>query len=277
MGGAPQTELEARCSSFLDDVQVGVLLDRRCIESVWGREDAGSWDGVAPPEAAGMRRPNTGGCRRLPATLPLVRPTPCAPQESQVTLLQLADKHQTPLPLENSDYQQRLQLLAAQKQAAAGKRRRRRSSCGTRAGRNLSNSKLPLPCSLFCSLAFPDLTFFSYNDTAGFRLAAQAVTSSAGICARVPAPAGASRRRLAATAHQVARAVSGLVRVAAALAAGAAAVEHRSPVPKGPGEVGQRGVGAGEARLGAGEAAGCEAHARVVVLAVAPDAVAAGA
>lgn len=36
-----------------------------------------------------------------------------------MTLLQLADKHQTPLPLENSDYRQRLQLLAAQKQAAA--------------------------------------------------------------------------------------------------------------------------------------------------------------
>lgn len=82
MGGAPQTEVEARCSSFLDDVQVGVLLDRRCIESVWGREDAGSWDGVAPPEAAGMRRPNTGDAGACLPHSPLVRPTPCRARRS---------------------------------------------------------------------------------------------------------------------------------------------------------------------------------------------------
>lgn len=40
-------------------------------------------------------------------------------QDSQVTLLQLADKHQAPLPLQHSDYLQRLQLLAAQKEVEA--------------------------------------------------------------------------------------------------------------------------------------------------------------
>jgi hypothetical protein len=36
-------------------------------------------------------------------------------QESQLTLLELVDKHQEPLPLINSDYRQRLALAAAQK------------------------------------------------------------------------------------------------------------------------------------------------------------------
>lgn len=36
-----------------------------------------------------------------------------------MALLSLADKHASPLPLQNSDYRQRLQLLAAQRQLAA--------------------------------------------------------------------------------------------------------------------------------------------------------------
>lgn len=41
------------------------------------------------------------------------------PQSSQVTLLQLADKHQQALPLQCNDYRQRLELLAARTQAEA--------------------------------------------------------------------------------------------------------------------------------------------------------------
>ncbi|KAL4440334.1 hypothetical protein ABPG75_003335 [Micractinium tetrahymenae] len=40
-------------------------------------------------------------------------------QSSQVTLLQLADKHQQPLPLQGNDYRQRLELLAARTQVEA--------------------------------------------------------------------------------------------------------------------------------------------------------------
>ena len=42
-----------------------------------------------------------------------------APQDSQVALLQLAERHQQPLPFQNNDYRARLQLLAARKQTAA--------------------------------------------------------------------------------------------------------------------------------------------------------------
>lgn len=40
-------------------------------------------------------------------------------QSSQVTLLQLADKHQQPLPLQSNDYRQRLELLAARTRVEA--------------------------------------------------------------------------------------------------------------------------------------------------------------
>lgn len=44
-------------------------------------------------------------------------------QDSQATLLAMADEHQQPLPLQGNDYRQRLQLLAAQKQVAAAEAR----------------------------------------------------------------------------------------------------------------------------------------------------------
>ncbi len=44
---------------------------------------------------------------------------PAPPQASQVTLLQLADKHQQALPLQGNSYQQRLELLAAHTQVQA--------------------------------------------------------------------------------------------------------------------------------------------------------------
>ncbi|KAL4856428.1 hypothetical protein ACK3TF_003224 [Chlorella vulgaris] len=40
-------------------------------------------------------------------------------RESQLSLLQLAEKHERPLPLQNNDYQQRLELAAAEKQLEA--------------------------------------------------------------------------------------------------------------------------------------------------------------
>lgn len=57
-------------------------------------------------------------------------------QESQLALLRLADKHQQPLPFQNNDYRQRLQLGAAQKQleAAEAQLAGLPAGCGAAAG-----------------------------------------------------------------------------------------------------------------------------------------------
>jgi hypothetical protein len=51
-------------------------------------------------------------------------------QDSQITLLQLAERHQQPLPYANNDHRQRLQLAAVRKQVEAAQAQLAAADCG---------------------------------------------------------------------------------------------------------------------------------------------------
>lgn len=115
--GAARAELEALCSTFLADVQDSQARAGLC------RLPHSAPFSILLPAGVLNKRASCGEAYSCgPAALP--RGYRCRPQQplyirrpplrAQVTLLELADRHQQPLPFQNNDYRQHLELLAAQ-------------------------------------------------------------------------------------------------------------------------------------------------------------------
>lgn len=94
--GGSRQELERLCNAFVADAQVTAARAVRAAPLV-SLIQVAAWPRKQPYRLIPLSRPGL------------------APQESQLTLLELADRHQEALPLNNQDYCRRLSLAADQK------------------------------------------------------------------------------------------------------------------------------------------------------------------
>lgn len=127
--GAPRGELEELCGSFLADVQdsqarcwlVGAV-GRPCAHAEWltrGRSAPAAAARAKVALAAAAPAPHHPLSSSHGPSGPHMAGCPPSCPEVQVTLLELADRHQQPLPFQNSDCRQQLELLAARTAAEA--------------------------------------------------------------------------------------------------------------------------------------------------------------